>query len=65
LIGAERLVASQPEYLRHEIAPSDHLGLFMGKQTLAEYWPRIAHWMKKLAPEAPSGDGLSSGARHG
>src|ERR1700731_1720680 len=46
LIAVERLVATRPEYLRHEIAPSDHLGLFMGKRTLEEYWPRIVHWMK-------------------
>jgi poly(3-hydroxyalkanoate) synthetase len=52
LIAVERLVATQPECLRHEIALSDHLGLFMGKRTLEECWPRIAHWMKEPVPEA-------------
>jgi poly(3-hydroxybutyrate) depolymerase len=47
LLAVERLVATQPDYLRREIAPSDHLGLFMGKRTLEEYWPRIAHWMNE------------------
>jgi poly(3-hydroxybutyrate) depolymerase len=45
LLAVERLVATQPEHLRHEIAPCNHLGLFMGRQTLEEYWPRIVHWM--------------------
>lgn len=56
LLAAERLVGTRPEFLRHEIAPSDHLGLFMGKRTLEEHWPSIVRWLKEpLAPEAPSG----------
>jgi poly(3-hydroxybutyrate) depolymerase len=55
LIAVERLVATQPEYLRHEIAPSDHLGLFMGKRTLEEYWPKIVHWMKESVPDGNFG----------
>jgi hypothetical protein len=50
LLAVERLVASQPEHLRHEVAPSNHLGLFMGKRTLEEYWPRIVRWMKEPPP---------------
>jgi poly(3-hydroxyalkanoate) synthetase len=46
LFAVERLVGTQPEYLRHEVAPCNHLGLFMGKRTLEEYWPRIVRWMK-------------------
>ena len=26
---------------------SNHLGLFMGKRTLEEYWPRIVRWIKE------------------
>jgi poly(3-hydroxyalkanoate) synthetase len=48
LLAVERLVGTQPEYLRHEVAPCNHLGLFMGKRTLEEYWPRIARWMKEV-----------------
>ena len=47
LLAVERLVGTQPEYLRHEVAPCNHLGLFMGKRTLEEYWPRIVRWMKE------------------
>ncbi len=47
LLAVERLVGTPPEHLRHEIAPSNHLGLFMGKRTLEEYWPRIVRWLKE------------------
>jgi poly(3-hydroxybutyrate) depolymerase len=46
LLAAERLVGTRQGYFRHEVAPSDHLGLFVGKTTLEEYWPRIVRWMK-------------------
>jgi hypothetical protein len=45
LLAVERLVGTQPEYVRHEV---DYLGLLMGKRTLEEYWPRIARWMKEV-----------------
>src|SRR5260221_4441574 len=48
LLAAERLVGTPPEYLRHEVAPCNHLGLFMGRQTLEEYWPRIVRWMREV-----------------
>jgi poly(3-hydroxybutyrate) depolymerase len=48
LLAVERLVGTQPEYLRHEVAPCNHPGLFMGKRTLEEYWPRIVRWMKEV-----------------
>jgi poly(3-hydroxybutyrate) depolymerase len=51
LLAMQRLAGTRPEYLRHEIAPSSHLGLFMGKRTLEEYWPRIARWIKEPLPE--------------
>jgi poly(3-hydroxyalkanoate) synthetase len=51
LLALERLVGTPPEHLRHEIAPSNHLGLFMGKRTLEEYWPRIVHWLKEPPAE--------------
>lgn len=47
LLAVERLVGTPREHLRHEVAPSNHLGLFMGRQTLEEYWPRIARWLKE------------------
>lgn len=48
LLAVERLVETQPEYVRHAVAPCNHLGLFMGKRTLEEYWPRIVRWMKEV-----------------
>jgi poly(3-hydroxybutyrate) depolymerase len=47
LLAVKRLVGTRPEHFRHEIAPCGHLGLFVGKQTLEEYWPRIVRWMKE------------------
>jgi poly(3-hydroxyalkanoate) synthetase len=47
LFAVARLVGTQPDCLRKEVAPSNHLGLFMGKRTLEEYWPRIAGWLKE------------------
>jgi poly(3-hydroxyalkanoate) synthetase len=51
LLAVERLVGTSSADLRHDVAPSDHLGLFIGKQTLEEYWPRIVRWMKEPVPE--------------
>jgi poly(3-hydroxybutyrate) depolymerase len=48
LLAVERLVRTRPEHLRHEVAPCTHLGLFMGRRTLEEYWPRIVRWMKLI-----------------
>src|SRR6476659_8868401 len=47
LLAVERLVGTPPENIRREVAPSNHLGLFMGKRTLEEYWPSIVRWMKE------------------
>jgi poly(3-hydroxybutyrate) depolymerase len=48
LLAVGRLVGTQPECLRHEVAPCNHLGLFMGRRTLEEYWPRIVGWLKLI-----------------
>ena len=48
LLAVKRLVGTQPEYVRHEVAPCNHLGLFMGKRTLEEHWPRIVRWMREV-----------------
>jgi hypothetical protein len=29
------------------VAPCGHLGLFMGKRTLADVWPGIARWLSR------------------
>jgi poly(3-hydroxyalkanoate) synthetase len=50
LFALVRLVGTQPEYLCQEVAPCNHLGLFMGKRTLEECWPRIVRWMNEPLP---------------
>jgi poly(3-hydroxyalkanoate) synthetase len=50
LVAVQRLAGTQPEHLRCEVAPSNHLGLFMGQRTLEEYWPRIVRWLKEPSP---------------
>ena len=32
------------------IVPSDHLGLFIGGRTLANWWPRVAAWLQVSEP---------------
>ncbi|HET9537482.1 MAG TPA: alpha/beta fold hydrolase, partial [Mesorhizobium sp.] len=44
LFAVERLVGSNCR-IRKSIAPGTHLGLFMGRTTLLEAWPNLAHWV--------------------
>ena len=61
LLAAQRLVGTRPENLRHEVAPSNHLGLFMGRRSLEECWPRIASWLNEpVAPSSSLADFTSS-----
>ena len=50
LLALARLAGTRPENLRCALVPSDHLGLFMGKLVLEEYWPTIVRWMKEVRP---------------
>jgi poly(3-hydroxyalkanoate) synthetase len=57
LFAAERLVGTPTHAIREALAPCSHGGLFMGRTTLREIWPRIARWMiepdsRSLAPAA-------------
>ena len=54
LLAVERLAGTPPQHLRREVAPCNHLGLFMGKRALEEYWPRIVHWIKEPPLEGTS-----------
>jgi poly(3-hydroxyalkanoate) synthetase len=47
LLAAQRLVGTEPGALCHQVAPCNHLSLFMGRRTLEEYWPGIVRWMKE------------------
>jgi poly(3-hydroxyalkanoate) synthetase len=50
LFALARLAGTRPENLRCELAPSDHLGLFMGKRVLEGHWPSIAGWIRETHP---------------
>jgi poly(3-hydroxybutyrate) depolymerase len=51
LFAAEHLVGTLAQRIDKALAPCRHLGLFMGRDILGEYWPRIVQWM--LAQETP------------
>ena len=50
LFATERLIGTPLHAIRKALAPCRHGGLFMGKRTLADYWPRIVRWL--LSPES-------------
>jgi poly(3-hydroxybutyrate) depolymerase len=52
LFATERLVGTPARKIGKEIAPCRHVGLFAGKTTLSEFWPRIVCWL--VAPETCS-----------
>jgi poly(3-hydroxyalkanoate) synthetase len=45
LFATERLVDTPSHKIRKQLVPCRHVGLFMGKAILNEYWPRIARWI--------------------
>jgi len=45
LFAAEHLIGTPAHRIGKALAPCRHLGLFMGRNTLGEYWPRIVHWI--------------------
>ncbi len=49
LFALTRLAGTAPENIHCELAPSDHLGLFMGRRVLEQHWPGIVRWMKQTS----------------
>jgi poly(3-hydroxyalkanoate) synthetase len=45
IFATERLVDGGRCAVEKVVAPCGHLGLFMGKRTLADVWPGIARWL--------------------
>jgi poly(3-hydroxybutyrate) depolymerase len=41
------LVGSPPSAIRTATAPGEHLGLFMGRDVLANTWPGVARWLAR------------------
>ncbi|WP_129141960.1 alpha/beta fold hydrolase [Modicisalibacter coralii] len=45
VFAAATLLGSPADRVISTLAPGGHIGLFMGRHTLAEYWPSIARWI--------------------
>jgi poly(3-hydroxyalkanoate) synthetase len=45
LFATEHLVGTPGHQVFKEMVPCRHLGLFVGKAILNEFWPRIARWL--------------------
>lgn len=45
VFAAASLVGANADKIETALASSSHLGLFVGKRTLTEIWPRIATWL--------------------
>ena len=45
IFATEHLVGCEPRALERAVARGGHLGLFMGRETLAHTWPDIARWL--------------------
>jgi poly(3-hydroxyalkanoate) synthetase len=59
LFATEHLVSTSARNLCREMAPCRHVGLFVGKAILEEFWPRIVRWI--VDPEII---GAESGKAH-
>lgn len=47
LFAAARLTATPESCIEKQTVPCGHLGLFMGADTIADAWPRIARWLSR------------------
>jgi len=45
IFATENLVRTQARDIRKTTAPCEHLGLFMGADTLVDIWPGIVRWL--------------------
>jgi poly(3-hydroxyalkanoate) synthetase len=50
VFAAENLLGTPKTEIRKELAPGGHIGLFMSKKTLRDYWPQIAAWLQIANP---------------
>jgi poly(3-hydroxybutyrate) depolymerase len=53
LFAAAHLVGTAPHDVRKAIVPCRHVGLFAGKRTLEEFWPRIVRWLSEAPMSRP------------
>jgi poly(3-hydroxybutyrate) depolymerase len=57
VMSAASMVGTRPDEIKTLIAPSSHLGLFMGRDTLTRFWPEIVAWLDRpehVAPMVPA-----------
>ena len=47
VLSTASLVGTSPDDIKTLVAPSTHLGLFMGRDTLARFWPEIVAWLDR------------------
>jgi poly(3-hydroxybutyrate) depolymerase len=45
LLATEHLLGTPAQNVRKAIAPCRHVGLFVGKRTLEDFWPKIVRWL--------------------
>jgi len=45
VLDAANYVGTRQENIVSKTVPGGHIGLFMGRRTLDEHWPAIAHWI--------------------
>lgn len=50
VFATEYLLGTPRDRIVKELAPGGHIGLFMGRQTLAQAWPKIGSWLKANDP---------------
>ena len=53
LFAAGRLVGTPAECLETALAPCRHIGLFIGRAVLEEFWPKVVRFMLEPGSIAP------------
>jgi poly(3-hydroxyalkanoate) synthetase len=45
VLDAAKYIGTAKDRIVQETVPGGHIGLFMGANTLREYWPQIGRWI--------------------
>ena len=53
VFAAARLVGTARQDIQQATASCPHLGMFMGRTTLTQVWPDIAHWLAQRSKDVP------------
>jgi poly(3-hydroxyalkanoate) synthetase len=46
---AAQYLGTPPDQIVTRLVPGGHIGLFMGKESLASTWPKVGAWVGKLS----------------